>query len=147
MRRFKVPLIIFITLLAIVVIFGHQRTTNINIPTKTEVNSTKPLIKNSPNKAKNQHSHSHSHSHHHDESTFKPPQSNLAIQNNYQIDDNSKNNKIYKNQIDHFKRTYFRHLSKKVKVKVSVKKVLKETIVLLVRTKVKTALTAALSPL
>ena len=45
------------------------------------------------------------------------------------------NNRVYKNQISYFKKTYFRHLSKEIDVSISVKKVLKNKIIILVRTK------------
>lgn len=137
MKRFKRSFIFFFALLTAVVFFRYQSKTEKNHLTKTEEHSTKPLTKNSPKKMHNLQSppHSHSHSHHHGNSPQNSPPSNLVIQSNYETDNSSEKTKEYEKQIDLFKRTYFRHLSKKVDVKISVKEVLKDKIILLVRTK------------
>ena len=133
MKRFKRPLFILIPLLATVAYFSFRSITNKNHHIKVEKHSTESLIKVSREKKHNHHSHSHSHSH--DDNKSYSPNSNLVLERNYEVVDSSENNNIYKKQIDFFKRTYFRHLSDKVSVKVSVKKILKDKIILIVRTK------------
>jgi hypothetical protein len=85
------------------------------------------------------HQHKH-HPHHHNDHNKSATTNFVSGSKNKQLNhgiskEEKKNNKIYKNQISYFKSTYFRHLSKNIDVSVSVKKVLKNQIIILVKTK------------